>query len=160
MRFIRKAFSVAVTVAAVSLGSVGIAGAIPDPYAPVPVNPNNYLVGDTVYFSVGGDNCAIHPNGDVGCDFASSERLNGFIFPIPVNDLAIDIPFLPAHPEFGLTGPHGRPGSPSITVDAAGHWQAGSITYGGATCQAGYRGAWGCTSKGHGFNLFEGATVS
>ncbi|MGN2637830.1 hypothetical protein ACWEKT_24915 [Nocardia takedensis] len=103
---------------------------------------------ETVYFSFSGSNCAIRPNGDVGCDIPGGTNLFGFT----VHDLAIDLPFLPAHPTFGLVGPHGRPGSPPID---------GSLTNGGATCTGGGRGALLCTSKGHSFSFgWSGTTIS
>jgi hypothetical protein len=148
---------------ALSLTSFGIANALPNPYAVTPVDPGAYLVGDTVYFSTGNlTNCAIHVNGDVGCDLGQPTPLDGFVIPISVTDLAINVPFLPAHPEFGLTGPHGRPGSPQLGIWDNGGWLAASVSYAGATCEApgNGRGALSCTSKGHRFGVSSRATVS
>ncbi|MBF6192631.1 MULTISPECIES: hypothetical protein [Nocardia] len=74
------------------------------------------------------------------------------LFGFTVYDLAIDLPFLPAHPTFGLTGPHGRADSPPIE---------GTLTNGGASCTGGGRGALLCTSKGHSFSFgWSGTQIS
>ncbi|MGV9674870.1 hypothetical protein ACWDSJ_06295 [Nocardia sp. NPDC003482] len=110
--------------------------------------PAQAVDNDTVYFSYAGSNCSIHANGDVGCDIPGGTNLYG----IQVPDLAIDLPFLPAHPTFGLTGPHGIAGSPQIS---------GTLTNGGASCTGGGRGALYCTSKGHSFSFgWSGTTIS
>ncbi|MFC8042844.1 hypothetical protein [Nocardia sp. NPDC057353] len=125
-------------VAAVSLSGAGAASA----------SPVDEIDGHTVYFSYSGSNCAIRSNGDVGCDIPGGTNLFGFT----VHDLAIDLPFLPAHPTFGLFGPHGRPGSPAID---------GTLTNGGASCTGGGRGALSCTSKGHSFSFgWSGTQIS
>ncbi|UGT62591.1 hypothetical protein [Nocardia asteroides] len=103
---------------------------------------------DTVYFSYGGSNCAIRATGDVGCDIPGGTNLFGFT----VHDLAIDLPFLPAHPTFGLFGPHGRAGSAPID---------GTLSNGGASCTGGGRGALFCTAKGHSFSFgWSGTQIS
>ncbi|MET7771758.1 hypothetical protein [Nocardia sp. NPDC005366] len=129
---------------ALSMGGAATANAAPIQAADIEVSP--YLVGDSVYFSVGDVNCAMHANGDVGCDIPAG--IAKWFNIIPVTDLAIDIPFLPAHPSFTT---HGRPGSPGLPSDANGY--ASTISYGGATCFGGGRGAIGCSSKGHSFSF-------
>ncbi|MGW4715134.1 hypothetical protein [Nocardia sp. NPDC004260] len=129
------------TVAAfVSCSMVGAAGAGAVPAQSVDEG--------TVYFSYASSNCAIRSNGDVGCDIPFGTNLFGFT----VYDLAIDLPFLPAHPTFGLSGAHGRAGSPPID---------GTLTNGGASCTGGGRGALICTSKGHSFSFgWSGTQIS
>ncbi|MFE7802162.1 hypothetical protein [Nocardia sp. NPDC057440] len=128
----------AVAAVALSMTGAAVAGAA----------PAQTVDDDTVYFGYAGANCAIHSNGDVGCDIPGGTNLFGFM----VTDLAIDLPFLPAHPTFGLTGPHGRAGSPPI---------AGTLTNGGASCTGGGRGALFCTSKGHSFSFgWSGTQIS
>lgn len=110
--------------------------------------PAQATADDTVYFRYASSNCSIHSNGDVGCDIPHGTNLFGFT----VYDLAIDLPFLPAHPTFGLTGPHGRADSPPIE---------GTLTNGGASCTGGGRGALLCTSKGHSFSFgWSGTQIS
>ncbi|MEU1993844.1 hypothetical protein ABZ511_05275 [Nocardia gamkensis] len=124
--------------AALSIAGAGLAGA----------TPAQTVDDDTVYFSYASSNCAIHSNGDVGCDIPYGTNLYG----ITVYDLAIDLPFLPAHPTFGLTGSHGVAGSPPI---------AGTLTNGGASCTGGGRGALSCSSKGHSFSFgWSGTQIS
>ncbi|MEV0354916.1 hypothetical protein AB0H71_02535 [Nocardia sp. NPDC050697] len=139
---ISSALGAAVAVLAVTAGAAGTAGAAPIRAAEVELSP--YLAGDTVYFSTGGVNCAIHANGDVGCDIPPGVARWFDLFPI--TDLAIDIPFLPAHPAFRT---HGRPGSPQLPPGPNGY--ASTISYAGATCYGGGRGGTGCSSKGHSF---------
>ncbi|WP_157172431.1 hypothetical protein [Nocardia pneumoniae] len=135
-----------VAAAAVSMAGSAVAAAAPTQIANQ--DPAEYLVGDTVYFAYASSNCAIRPNGDVGCDIPFGTNLYGF----PIYDLAIDLPFLPAHPTFGLVGAHGRPGSQPI---------AGTINYAGASCTGGGRGALTCTSKGHSFSFgWSGTQIS
>ncbi|WP_227984676.1 hypothetical protein [Nocardia spumae] len=142
--------------AAVAVAGVGTGVASADPFVaangPTVQNPADYLVGDTVYFSAGYANCSMRPNGDVGCDISPGIAN---LWGIPITNLAIDLPFLPAHPTFGLTGALGRPGSRSIGSGPAadGYDYGGTISYGGATCSGGGRGAVSCTSKGHSFNF-------
>lgn len=154
-----RIISAAVLAAGLSFAAFGSANALPDPYAPTPVDPANYLVGDTAYFSlINGANCAIHANGDVGCDFPAPVPLAGIL---PVTDVSIDVPFLPAHPLFGLGGPHGRPGSPVLGIPNGSKYPSpASISYAGATCSAPGRGAFTCTSKGHSFAYGSQLTIS
>jgi hypothetical protein len=119
-----------------------------------------YLIGDTAYFSVGSVSCGIHANGDVGCDIPAG--MAKWYDVIPVTDLAIDAPFLPAHPTFGVLGPHGRQASPQLP-DPNGYGSilsygstisyGNAISYAGATCFGGGRGAIRCSSKGHSFSF-------
>ncbi len=152
------------TIAAVALSMAGGAVATAAPAttatAATAVNPADYLVGDTVYFSIGSVNCSMHTNGDVGCDIPAG--IANF-YGLPITNLAIDLPFLPAHPTFGLTGPLGRPDSRSLDVGPAadGYDYGGVINYGGATCSGGGRGAITCSSKGHSFSFgWSGTTLS
>lgn len=151
-----------VAAVAISMAGGAVAGAQPFVAAngPTVQNPADYLVGDTVYFSAGYANCSMHPNGDVGCDISPGIA---YLFGIPINNVAIDLPFLPAHPTFGLTGPLGRAGNRSIDSGPAsdGYDYGGVINYGGATCSAGGRGAVQCSSKGHTFNFgWSGTNLS
>ncbi|WP_157170837.1 hypothetical protein [Nocardia araoensis] len=135
---LRKLTLPAVFAAALTMAGGAVAGA----------TPAQTVDDGTVYFSYASSNCSIHSNGDVGCDIPFGTNLFGFT----VYDLAIDLPFLPAHPTFGLTGSHGVPGSPPI---------AGTLTNGGASCTGGGRGALLCTSKGHSFSFgWSGTQIS
>lgn len=140
----------AAAAAGLALGCVGPASAIPYP-SPVSVNPDDFRIGDSVYFDLGyGQSCVIRPNGDVGCDFPQGLLLTTSSSPFrpTVNDLAIDNPSLPAHPEFHQQG---RPDSAPLrsSNDTGGGF---TITYVGATCSVGgFHGSWGCQSKGHSF---------
>lgn len=158
----RAVIAGSVAAIAISMAGGAVAGAEPFVAAngPTVQNPADFLVGDTVYFNAGYANCSIHPNGDVGCDISPGIAT---LFGVPINNVAIDLPFLPAHPTFGLTGPLGRAGSrpfdPGPSVD--GYDYGGVITYGGATCSAGGRGAVQCSSKGHTFNFgWSGTNLS
>ncbi|MGW4767953.1 hypothetical protein ACWEO2_07920 [Nocardia sp. NPDC004278] len=151
----RNFVGAAVAVATVSLASGGVASA-------ADLDPAPYLVGDTVYFSYGNmASCAMHPNGDVGCDIQpGTARWFGIL---PVTDLAIDLPFLPAHPTFGQ---HGMAGSPGLALDPSTSTNPypgnATISYGGATCVgSGARAELSCRSKGHSFAFgFGGTQVS
>ncbi|RDI65824.1 hypothetical protein [Nocardia pseudobrasiliensis] len=161
----RTLLGAAVAAVAITMTGAAVASAAPDwdnPYL-VQADPADFLVGDTVYFAeYGGPSCAIHPNGDVGCDLRpGGQALWGVV---PITDIAIDVPFLPAHPTFGLTGAHGRPGSRLITDvprPPDRQYQGTRIDYGGATCIAGLpRGGMSCTSKGHTFSLGSNVQIS
>lgn len=137
--------------AAVSISSTAVANA-----DTVVGDPASYLVGDTVYFSYGNmANCAIRPNGDVGCDITSGTmNWNGF----QVGNISIDLPFLPAHPAFGPLGQHGRPGSLQLSggrpAPGTAYGPDASITYAGVTCVgSGFRAEVSCSSKGHSFSF-------
>ncbi|MGW4121739.1 hypothetical protein [Nocardia sp. NPDC004711] len=143
----------ALAVAAASISSSAVANA-----ETVVANPADYLVGDTVYFAYSNlASCAIRPNGDVGCDITNYDmRWYG----LPISNISIDVPFLPAHPALGPLGLHGRPGSPQLTGGGpvpgsnSPYGPDASLTYGGATCTgSGFRGVVSCTSKGHHFNF-------
>lgn len=144
MRSITKAALVGAAALAMSLTGAGVASAIDYP-APVPVSPDAYLQGDTVYFSSGSLNCSIKPTGVVGCDIVGGQFLTQVPFSPKVYDIAIDVPWFPAHPTFGIGGPHGRAGSKQLE---------GSVSYGGANCQVGFKGALTCTSMGHSFTAW------
>lgn len=124
----------------------------------VVVNPADYMIGDTVYFTYGNlAYCAMHSNGDVGCDIANG-TMNWYGF--QVSNISIDLPFLPAHPAFGPVGTHGVPGSAVLSGGGAApgsnnpYGPDASITYGGATCTgSGFRGEVSCASKGHQFSF-------
>ncbi|MGY2121089.1 hypothetical protein ACW9HJ_06510 [Nocardia gipuzkoensis] len=135
---IRNFAAPAVLAAALTLAGTAVASAA----------PAQTVDDGTVYFRYASSNCAIHSNGDVGCDIPYGTNLFGFT----IYDLVIDLPFLPAHPTFGLTCPHGRADSPPI---------AGTLTNGGASCTGGGRGALVCTSKGHSFSFgWSGTQIS
>lgn len=147
---LRTMLGITAAVAALALGAAGHAAAVPYP-EPTVVDPNDYKDGDSVYFSLGnGQNCVIRPNGDVGCDFPQGLVLTipGFPFRPTVTDLAINIDWLPAHPEFHSWGRAGSKELPK-NQDAPG---GSTITYAGATCLVGgFHGSWSCKSKGHSF---------
>ncbi len=144
---LRRTLGVAAATTALALAGAGAVQAVPYPQ-PAPVSPEDYLVGDAVYFSMGELSCSIKANGDTGCDFPGGQRLSSAPF-LSVPDLVIDVPWLPAHPEFGLTGQHGRAGSRQLGSDA-------KIGYAGATCSTGFHGSWTCTAKGHSFSGWSG----
>ncbi len=134
-------------------GTVAVAAAItmfgtPVASADTVANPSNYLVGNTVYFSYIGADCAMQSDGWVGCDL-TGQTMNWAGF--PVSNISIDLPFLPAHPAFGPLGTHGRAGS--RTLDNPVYGTNTTLTYGGATCTtSNFRGEISCTSQGHNFN--------
>lgn len=121
------------------------AGAQEINFEPPAVDPGPYLVGDTAYFSVGSWNCSIRPNSDVGCDLPGGAFMSQVPFAPRVYDVAIDLPFLPAHPTFGIGGPQGRDGSPQLT---------GTLHHAGVKCTFGFKGVFSCHSKGHSFALW------
>lgn len=139
----RTFLGAAVAALAVSMTGVGAANA-----APPTVDVTPYLVGTTAYFSVDGANCGIQANGAVGCDIPAG--MAKWYNVIPITDLSIDVSFLPAHPTFGLFGPHGRAGSPALPE---GDGYGSTISYAGATCSGGGRGAISCSSMGHSFSF-------
>ncbi|MGB6182350.1 MAG: hypothetical protein WBF79_14000 [Rhodococcus sp. (in: high G+C Gram-positive bacteria)] len=145
MRALVKAACVVAATVSLSVMGSGTASAIDYP-APVPVDVGPYLQGDVAYFSSGSANCSITPAGVVGCDITSGAFLTQLPFAPRVYDVAIDVPWFPAHPTFGIGGPRGRGGSTPL---------AGSLTYGGATCLVGFKGALFCSSMGHSFTLWN-----
>ncbi|WP_282783562.1 MULTISPECIES: hypothetical protein [unclassified Nocardia] len=134
-----------VTAAALAVTGTGVANAQPTDH----VNPTDYLIGDTVYFTAAGANCSIRANGDVGCDIPAG--IAKWLNVIPVRDLVIDVPFLPAHPTFGAFGPQGRADSRSLPGGPIGY--GSTISYAGASCHGGGRGGLSCQSKGHSFSF-------
>lgn len=139
----RTFVGVAVATLAVSMAGTAVADA-----ASPGVDVTPYMVGTTAYFSADGANCSIQSNGDVGCDIPAG--MAKWYNVIPVTDLSIDLPFLPAHPTFGLVGQHGRAGSLALPQ---GDGYGSTISYAGATCSGGGRGAVSCSSKGHSFSF-------
>lgn len=119
-------------------------------------DPANYLIGDTVYFTYGNlANCAMRPNGDVGCDITNG-TMNWY--GLQISNISIDLPFLPAHPPLGPLGQHGRADSAALTpgqpAPGSGYGADATITYGGATCSgSGFRAQVTCNSKGHHFSF-------
>ncbi|QIS08744.1 hypothetical protein [Nocardia arthritidis] len=123
---------------------------------------------DTVYFSYGPEvNCAITGDGTVGCDVTPSRYpsvpVGNTYLPlpfIPVAQVVIDQPWLPAHPgeaPGAFTLPGGNPamsdvktgeGYASIRVDHAG---ATCVSTGGHYSGPGLS----CSSKGHSFSLYS-----
>ncbi|MTE15572.1 hypothetical protein [Nocardia aurantiaca] len=137
----RILFGAAVAAVAVTLAGNAVASA-----DPIPLNPDDYKVGDTVYFAANASGCQIRPTGDVGCWYGAGGA--GW-FGLPVSDLVIDLPFLPAHPSFGLWGEVARPGAKSFPLDDGTY----TLSYAGATCTVtgGAHFTTTCTSKGHSF---------
>ncbi|RMI34832.1 hypothetical protein [Nocardia stercoris] len=119
------------------------------------VDPASYLVGDTVYFTAPNlGNCAMRPNGYVGCDIVGVP-MNWYGF--QVNNIGIDLPFLPPHPAVGPLGTHGQD-SQVLAPGQPGPGQAygpdASISYGGSTCVvSGFRGEVSCSSGQHNFSF-------
>lgn len=140
-RPVRRIAAVAVALLAM-IALAAPAGAQEINFEPPAVDPGRYLVGDTAYFSVHSWNCSIRPNGDVGCDIPGGAFMVQVPFAPKVYDVAIDLPFLPAHPTFGIGGPQGRAGSPELT---------GTLHHAGVKCTFGFKGAFSCHSKGHSF---------
>ncbi|MFE3752887.1 hypothetical protein ACFXO9_01130 [Nocardia tengchongensis] len=146
---IRAFAGMAVAAAAISLVGTGTASADA-------VNPGDYLIGDTAYFNVGPAQCSIKADGSAGCDIAAG--IAKWLNIIPVTDLAIDMAFLPAHPTFGVFGHYGRADANTLPQ---GNGYGSTITYAGATCSGGGRGAIQCTSKGHSFSFgWSGTTTT
>ncbi|ONM48691.1 hypothetical protein [Nocardia donostiensis] len=117
----------------------------------------------TVYFRAGSTNCAISGNGTVGCDFHQPTRVDYSFLPflIPVSDLVIDQPWLPAHPTFGSGAAHTLPGgNPDISSvkTADGTWGP-IVEHAGARCEVGFHGSFTCQAKGRGFTSI-GGTIS
>lgn len=120
-----------------------------------------------VYFSMGPFQCAISPDGTVGCDTSSptlmSIKVGGTYLPIPfqVSQVVIDVPWAPAHPGFAAGTPYTLPGgNPNISAVATGHDMWGpSISYAGATCAVGFHGSVTCQSKGHAWSYYEQITA-
>lgn len=138
-------------VAAAAISMVGASTANADA-----VNPNDYMIGDTVYFNTGPAQCSIKSDGTAGCDIAPG--IAKWLNMIPVTDLAIDVPFLPAHPTFGVFGPYGRSDASTLPQ---GNGYGSTISYAGATCSGGGRGAIQCNSKGHSFSFgWSGTTTT
>lgn len=138
----RAVLGMATAAIAVSLAGTATAGADP-------VNPNDYLIGNTVYFNAGPAQCSIGPDGTTGCDIAPG--IAKWLDMIPVTDLAIDVPFLPAHPTFGVFGAYGRSDAQWLGQGPNGY--GSTISYAGATCSGGGRGGISCNSKGHSFSF-------
>ncbi|MVU78622.1 hypothetical protein GPX89_15370 [Nocardia sp. ET3-3] len=147
-----RAFAaMACAAAALSLVGTGTGTATADA-----VNPGDYMIGDTVYFNAGPAQCSIKSDGTTGCDIAPG--IAKWLNIIPVTDLAIDVPFLPAHPTFGVFGHYGRADANTLPQ---GDGYGSTITYAGATCSGGGRGAIQCTAKGHSFNFgWSGTTTT
>ncbi|MFC0452118.1 hypothetical protein [Rhodococcus jostii] len=113
-----------------------------------------------VYFRVGNVHCSIAPDDSVGCDLPQPVPMD---FPIlgefglpwlgPVQHVAIDVPWLPAHPTYPFGTPFTRPGgNPDIAEVATSQTMyQKTITRGGTTCLAGFMGDVTCTTKGHSF---------
>ncbi|WP_330179008.1 hypothetical protein OHB26_21145 [Nocardia sp. NBC_01503] len=141
---VRAFFGVAMAAAAVALAGTSVAHADSDE-----VNVNDYLIGDTAYFNTGIASCSIKANGDVGCDIQSG--IAKWLNIIPITDLAIDMPFLPAHPTFGAFGHYGRSDAQVLGGGPIGY--GSTINYAGASCHGGGRGGFSCTAKGHGFSF-------
>jgi len=139
---------VGATIAALAISTAGAAVANATPGEATSVDVAPYLVGTTAYFTVDGANCGIQASGAVGCDIPAG--VAKWFDVIPITDLAIDLPFLPAHPTFGLVGSYGRPGSLALP-DPGGYGSI--ISYAGATCSGGGRGAVSCSSMGHSFSF-------
>ncbi|MGK8487849.1 hypothetical protein [Nocardia asiatica] len=136
--------------------------------APIIAAGNAQADPGTVYFSVGGTNCAIFGNGSVGCDFASPLHLSYYVgdtyvpVPVKVSEIVIDQPWLPAHPTFDPATPYTLPGgNPSIYDVRTGSGQWGpTIAHAGATCQVGFHGSFGCQALGRGFTTYGGTIVA
>lgn len=121
---------------------------------------------DPVYFRAGSFDCAIAPDGAVGCDLATAlnmtVKLAGVDIPLPfqVKQVVIDLNWAPAHPAFG-SGNYTRPqGNPPIDEVATGGGTWGpEVSYAGATCGVGFHGSFWCNAKGHAFASYVG-TIS
>ncbi|QIS10123.1 hypothetical protein [Nocardia arthritidis] len=123
---------------------------------------------DTVYFSYGPEvNCAITGDGTVGCDVSPGYWLSlpvadrSIPVPfVPVRQVVIDQPWLPAHPGSAIgafTLPGGNPflGTIKTGEGYASIW----VDHAGATCTITgfhYSGpGLSCSSKGHSFALYS-----
>ncbi|NKY29663.1 hypothetical protein [Nocardia gamkensis] len=134
--------------------------------APILAAGNAQADAGTVYFSVGSTNCAIFANGSLGCDLASPMYMSYYIgdtyvpVPVPVNEIAIDQPWLPAHPTFDPGTPYTLPGgNPRIDDVKTGSGPWGPIIeHAGASCQVGFHGSFTCQALGRGFSTY-GSTI-
>ncbi|WP_327111737.1 hypothetical protein OHB12_26630 [Nocardia sp. NBC_01730] len=117
-----------------------------------------------VYFSAGSANCAIFGDGSVGCDLGSPLRLNYTVgttylpLSIPISEIVIDQPWLPAHPTFaGGTSYTLAAGNPSIYDLKTGQDMWGPvIEHAGSSCRIGFHGSFTCNAKGRGFSAYGG----
>ncbi|MBF6536752.1 hypothetical protein [Nocardia farcinica] len=113
-----------------------------------------------VHFSMGGLNCAIFDNGTVGCDLPTATPLQygQLPFAIPVHEIVMDIPWLPAHPTFDSGTPYTLPGgNPPIDQVKTGDGQWGPfVEHAGVHCYVGFHGSVGCTAGGRGWSMWSG----
>lgn len=114
----------------------------------------------TKHFSTGWLQCAIFGDGTVGCDLSSPTplRYGQFPFAIPVSEIVIDMPWLPAHPTFDPRTPYTLPGgNPPLTSVRTGDGTWGPIIeHAGVRCESGFHGSFSCTAKGRGWSMAMG----
>ncbi|TLF81204.1 hypothetical protein [Nocardia cyriacigeorgica] len=118
----------------------------------------------TVYFSTGFLDCAIGPDGSVGCNSAQPARMTmniagaDIVLPFQVDEVVIDLPWAPGHPGFAPGTPFALPGgNPPIEEvgTSNGPWGT-TVTHAGATCGVGFRASFSCESKGHKIGMISG----
>lgn len=111
----------------------------------------------TVYFSYGFADCAIGPDGSVGCNadtpVTMTMKIAGaeIVLPFQVDEAVIDLGWAPAHPGFAPGKPYALPGG-NPPIEELG----GSVSHAGATCAIGFRASLTCDTKGHRLAILSG----
>lgn len=103
------------------------------------------------YFHYGDRNCAIMPDGTIGCDLDNIQMVN-----LPIGPWGIAVPAIQyvADPNPRATYDFSRPytlggGNPELAQVANGSGPFGPrLSYAGAFCEAGFRGTLHCVARG------------
>ncbi|QIS04351.1 hypothetical protein F5X71_20270 [Nocardia brasiliensis] len=106
----------------------------------------------SVYFNYKGTNCAITPDGAIGCDLPNIRPVGltivgDFSIPVPAPQIVADPR---TRPGYDLSKPYTQPGGNSDFYQVAndqGTFGA-RISYAGASCEESFRGTFMCVSKG------------
>jgi len=87
-----------------------------------------------------------------------SGQTHALPFAIPVHEIVMDIPWLPAHPTFDPGTPYTLPGgNPPIDQVKTGDGQWGPfVEHAGVHCYVGFHGSVGCTAGGRGWSMWSG----
>ncbi|WP_433662294.1 hypothetical protein ACQPW1_09135 [Nocardia sp. CA-128927] len=105
----------------------------------------------SMYFSYGGANCAIMPDGSIGCDLPNI-RLVGLnivgdvSIPVPAQQIVADPR---TRPSYDFSNPYTQPGgNPDFYQVANDRGTFGArISYAGAFCEESFRGTFMCVSR-------------
>ncbi|WP_405136581.1 hypothetical protein [Nocardia sp. NBC_01388] len=105
----------------------------------------------SMYFSYGDRNCAIMPDGTIGCDLNSIQMVN-----LPVGPWGIAVPTIQyvADPNpratYDFSRPYTQPGgNPDLSQVANDNGPFGPrLSYAGAYCEAGFHGILHCVARG------------